>query len=42
MNWMNIKDKEINMWTKIFEKFKIYIETKNKRCLKREKRKMKR
>jgi len=39
---MNTKDEGINMWMRIFEKFKIYIKMKNKRCQRREKRKMKR
>ena len=30
------------MWMRMFEKFKIYTKTKNKRCQRREKKKIKR
>ena len=38
---MNTKGKRITMWMRIFKKFKIYTEMKNKRSWKRKKIKIK-
>ena len=42
MNWTNIKEEAIAMWTRIFRRFKIYILMKNNRRRIKEKKKKKR